>query len=223
MNALLGRIAAAESRLVEIESKTCKKSKLIVVKQDLFKLQILSARLQRVPGYYYQLNLSGRANILNCNVSQLCKSIVFVNTAHCADSNPEDITNSLYYLVIVQYIAKVNTNYLRTLVHELRDKSQRLSKKKFHFQLAPNEVSEQLTGFGHNAICPFGLSTPIPIILCRRCTQVVSPALLVLGGGEVDMKLIIPLSDILRTERLVVGDVSDLRESDMDQNSFEED
>ena len=107
-------------------------------------------------------------------------------------------------------------------MHELREKSQRLSKKKFNFQLAPNEVSEQLTGFGHNAICPFGLSTPIPIILCRRCTQM-SPALLVLGGGEVDMKLLIPLSDILRVERLVVGDVSDLRDCDFEKNSLEVD
>mmetsp|Transcript_28939 Transcript_28939/g.39754 ORF Transcript_28939/g.39754 Transcript_28939/m.39754 type:complete len:223 (+) Transcript_28939:21-689(+) len=222
MNSLLSRIAAAESRLVEIESKTGKKTKVDDVKQDLFKLRILSARFQRVPDNYYQLNLSERANILNCNISQLCKSIVFVNTAHCADSNHDDITNSLYYLVIVQYIAKINTNYLRTLVHEFREKSQRLSKKKFHFQLAPNEISEKLTGFGHNAICPFGLSTPMPIILCRRCTQV-SPSLLVLGGGEIDMKLIIPLSDILRTERVIVGDISDLREIDTEKNSFDED
>ena len=104
MDALIGRIVAAESKLFEIESKTCKKTKINDIKQELFKLKILSARLQRVPADYYTLNLSGRANILNCNISQLCKSIIFVNTAHCVDSNHDDITNSLYYLVIVQYI-----------------------------------------------------------------------------------------------------------------------
>ena len=47
---------------------------------------------------------------------------------------------SSYYLCIVQYISKLDTEYLRTLVKELKEKDQQLSKKKFHFQLADEQV-----------------------------------------------------------------------------------
>eukprot|EP01036_Dinobryon_divergens_P027899 gene27899-36753_t len=145
----------------------------------------------------------------------LCKSILFENTAYSREPNsvfniPLDITNSQYYLVIVQYIAKINVNYLRTFIHELRSEQDRLSKKKFQFQLAPTAVSEALTGFGHNSVSPFGLKTPIPVIVCRRCAEL-SPPFLMLGGGEVHVKLSLPVADLIRGCGAVVGDISDLR------------
>lgn len=45
---------------------------------------------------------------------------------------------------------------LKNFIHELRIPNDRLSKKKFHFQLAPDEVSLQLSGYIHNAITPIG-------------------------------------------------------------------
>ena len=89
-------------------------------------------------------------------------------------------------------------------------KAVRLSKKKFQFQLAPTAVSEALTGFGHNSVSPFGLKTPIPVIVCRRCAEL-SPPFLMLGGGEVYVKLSLPVADLIRGCCAVVGDISDLR------------
>ena len=109
----------------------------------------------------------------------------------------------------------MNVNYLRTFVHELRIESERLAKKKFQFQLAPSAISEQLTGFSHNSVSPFGLRSPIPVIVCSRCLSVTAPSKVIfLGGGDVHVKLALPVNDLIRGCNAMVGDISDLRDSD---------
>eukprot|EP00600_Ochromonadales_sp_CCMP1393_P003346 CAMPEP_0174981516 /NCGR_PEP_ID=MMETSP0004_2-20121128/15938_1 /TAXON_ID=420556 /ORGANISM="Ochromonas sp., Strain CCMP1393" /LENGTH=104 /DNA_ID=CAMNT_0016233279 /DNA_START=288 /DNA_END=602 /DNA_ORIENTATION=+ len=99
---------------------------------------------------------------------------------------------------------------LRTLVHELRDPADRLPKKRFHFQLASDEDSFKLSGFGHNAISPFGLiATDIPIIICRRCIDEMSPPIIFLGGGKVDVKVALPVGTLVDGLNAIVGDITD--------------
>lgn len=100
---------------------------------------------------------------------------------------------------------------LRTLVHGLRKPEERLPKKKFHFQLASDQISFELTGFGHNAISPIGMKTAIPIIICRRCLELAQPVIF-LGGGKVDVKLSIPVKELIVTLDAIVGDITDVRE-----------
>lgn len=108
-------------------------------------------------------------------------------------------------------VAKINTTMLRNLVHSLRAPEQRLSKSSFNFQLASEETSFELSGFGHNAICPFGMRVKnIPVIICDRCLEV-KPPLLYLGGGKVDVKLLIPIADILRSLKAISGLITDPR------------
>lgn len=108
--------------------------------------------------------------------------------------------------------AKIDTILLRNLIHGLRPAEQRLSKKSFHFQLASDSDSLELTGFGHNGIAPFGFSSgkQIPIVVCSRCLDV-KPPLLYLGGGKVDVKLLIPISDLLRSTNAIVGLITENR------------
>ena len=72
------------------------------VKQDLKNRNVFTCRFVRVVGDYYERPLEFRASLLNCQTSQLCKSIVFENTA-CDHTNIDDRTNSRFYCVITQY------------------------------------------------------------------------------------------------------------------------
>ncbi len=99
---------------------------------------------------------------------------------------------------------------LRNLVHELSKPEDRLSKKKFHFQLADEADSLALSGFGHNAIAPIGLLQDIPIILCKRILDL-NPPILFLGGGEVDVKLALPVADLVRGTNAIVGEITEER------------
>jgi len=99
------------------------------------------------------------------------------------------------------------------LINGLRKPEDRLSKQKFHFRLTSDETSLELTGFGHNAIAPFGFSGPypnIPIVVCSRCLGV-KPPLIYLGGGEVDVKVLLPLSDLLTSSNAIVGLITEPR------------
>ena len=63
----------------------------------------------------------------------------------------------------------------------------------------------------HNAVTPFGMLTPdIPVVLCTRCTEV-NPRYIYLGGGQVDVKLGLPLADFIRATNPIIATVSHLR------------
>ena len=68
-----------------------------------------------------------------------------------------------YYLVIVQYVSKLDTELLRGLVRDLKPKDEQLSKKKFNFQLADEATSFELSGYSHNAVTPVGMRHPVPV------------------------------------------------------------
>jgi prolyl-tRNA editing enzyme YbaK/EbsC (Cys-tRNA(Pro) deacylase) len=95
-------------------------------------------------------------------------------------------------------------------VHSLRPFNSQLTMKRPNFQLAPEEKSLELTGFPHNAVCPIGLLKKIPIIVCESCLHL-SPPIIWMGGGEVDLKLGTPLVDFISAVGALVADVSDPR------------
>lgn len=122
---LLERIALAEAKLEDVTYDPIKK-----VKDDLIKkkLQYVS-KFVKVPQDYYNRTISERAVILKANVEQLCKSLIFENT-YCDHNSCDDITNSRYYLVVVQYAAKIDSKILENFVHSLRNPEDRLARKK---------------------------------------------------------------------------------------------
>ena len=134
MEALLERLSLAESRLRKVEDTIananhddCDNANNNVdrIRSDIIKKQIYSYNFLKVSNDYYQLSLQERANQLKCSIPQLCKSILFENTAYYSEPAKEsrsvsngqfDVTNSQYYLVIVQYIGEfvnfINVNFL---------------------------------------------------------------------------------------------------------------
>lgn len=99
---------------------------------------------------------------------------------------------------------------MRNLIHEQRPLEMRVPKKRIHFVLAPEQVSDELSGFVHNGVSPFGMRTPIPIVLCNRIIEC-GCSYIYLGGGHVDSKLGIFVDDIMATFQPIVGKISEGR------------
>lgn len=162
-------------------------------------------RFARVPPNYYSLSLEQRRDLLGAaSVEHLCKSIVLVNTqadpsiVDCRDPN-----NSKYYVVIVQYAAKLSAEKVRTFVHSLNDGY--VPKKRFNMRLAPEAVATELTGYEHNAVTPISMKTKIPVLISEAILRL-QPDFFWLGGGEVDLKLGIKTSAFLEIVKPFVCD-----------------
>lgn len=106
--------------------------------------------------------------------------------------------------------AKINPTLLRNFVHSLKPAAERLSKSSFNFQLASEEISLKFSGFEHNAITPYGMNMDLPVIVDSRLLEV-QPGLIFLGGGFVDMKLLVPLPDLIGSLHAKVGLITDHR------------
>ena len=108
LDELLLRLASAETRVNAIEH-LLKNDPIDRIKRDLAAKKVYSAVFVKVEADYYEKTLAMRADILKCDVQQLCKSIIFENTAWTSDNENEneneikDPTNSQFYLVLVQY------------------------------------------------------------------------------------------------------------------------
>lgn len=176
--------------------------------QELLDKGIAFHRFVRAPADYYQQGLEFRRNVLGAaSIQHLCKSIIMENThAHPDVKGWEDPHNSKYYLVVVQYAFKLDTAKLDTFLHKLN--GGKVSKKHFHMRLASDEVGQQLSGFGHNAVSPIGCKERLPIIIASTITQL-EPDFFWMGGGEVDLKLGMRAKDFVEQYGALVADITD--------------
>jgi hypothetical protein len=105
LSQLMKRIDQAELRVLSLQD-SFKDDPVDRVKNDLSRKKVYSSTFVTVAADYYENSLEARAKILNCLVPQLCKSIIFENTAWCKENDIDDPTNSRFYLVLVQYEGK---------------------------------------------------------------------------------------------------------------------
>ncbi|KAK9825072.1 hypothetical protein WJX74_006099 [Apatococcus lobatus] len=166
---------------------------------------VTSFRFKRVPSDYYDRPLEGRQQMLAASsIEQLCKSIVLENVLH--EPNPLTCTaacHSKHFLVLVQYAAKLHTEKLKRCLVKLSEGT--LRAKHVNLRLAPEATSGQLTGFGHNAVTPVGMRTPLPIIMSHHI-QNLQPGWFWMGGGEVDLKLGLPTAAFISAYQPLVLD-----------------
>lgn len=158
-----------------------------------------------VPSDYYDRTYEERRDLLGAaSVDHLCKSIVMVNTqAHESVKDCSDRKNSKYYVIVVQYTARLNAEKVKAFIHSLNEG--KIPKKKFNMRLAPEEESNKLTGFEHNAVTPIGMRTDIPVILSDAVVKL-NPRFFWLGGGEVDLKLGLRTDDFIRIVKPFITD-----------------
>ena len=153
-----------------------------------------SFRVVRVPGEYYDRPLEFRRQVLDAfSTSHLCKTMVMENTKDDRPfpeglPRPDDgeAWSTKYIMVVVQYVSKLHAEKIRDFVFEKRGgKTQR---KKIKFRLAPEEVSDAITGYSHNAVTPVASKTKIPLLVSHRVLEL-RPDFFWLGAGEVDLKV----------------------------------
>uniref|UniRef100_A0AAV1UAG1 YbaK/aminoacyl-tRNA synthetase-associated domain-containing protein n=1 Tax=Peronospora matthiolae TaxID=2874970 RepID=A0AAV1UAG1_9STRA len=209
------RVAAAHRRLDSLERLLDDLEGVKHVKQHLQRERLTSSALKTAPSDYYSWTLSQRAKFLGCGISHLCKSIVVENVA-CVNKGIEDPLNSRYYCVVLQYISKLDAEQLRRFVRDDIPEADRPSRKKFNFQHAPAQVSEQLTGFKHNGVSTFGMQTSIPVIVAGEVAAL-KPAFLWLGGGAETVKLRVSVQDLITTLGARVADGITTQRTDLDK------
>lgn len=214
------RLLALETRLDAVFDEL----NVLRVKRSMAEKQVLTYVLRQVSTDYYSQTLTQRAALLGASsISHLCKTIVLENTAKEESGSLFDSSDPKYVAVVVQYEAKIDDGALADKIHALALKAgtERLPRKRFKFQLAAEDVSDRLTGFIHNAVTPFGMKAPIPVIVCQRVLDV-KPPFIYLGGGAVDMKLGISLSDLVSSTGAVsIGYISRPRSGADDEDNEE--
>jgi hypothetical protein len=167
----------------------------------------LSARFRWVPSDYYSWPLEERASCLGAHsTKQLCKAMLMENVRHSGASTR---SNSKHYLVVLQYVSSISAPKLASAVRSLLPPAERLPPSKFEFRVASEKDSDELTGFLHNSVSPFGLSTPVPVVMSRAIGEDVG--FLWLGAGDVDLKVGVSVENFERATGASVLDVAEPR------------
>ena len=144
----------------------------------------------RAPKEYYDRDLDFRRQVLNApTIDHLCKSIVMENTK--VDGSDPSVVK--YWLVIVQYNARLSNEALRAFVLEHHKGA--LPKSKVNMRLVAEGKSNDMTGFTKNAVTPIGMKNRLPIVLAKEIADLHE---FWLGGGEVDLKVGLPVDDFVR-------------------------
>ncbi|CDJ53965.1 YbaK / prolyl-tRNA synthetases associated domain containing protein, putative [Eimeria brunetti] len=163
-------------------------------------------RLFRInPKAYYSVSdLSERLEMLGAaSVNQLCKTIVVENTKQ---TGPEDRLNSRYYLVVLQYQDKLNGERVKDLIKAENAKvGRRLGNKKLNFNFCNS--FESLTGFKRNGVTALNPKSKTPVIISIKLFFM-QQQIVFLGGGAPDLKLELPLLDLVRLTNPIIGVVS---------------
>lgn len=102
---------------------------------------------------------------------------------------------------VVQYAARLHAEKVRTFLH--RSCEGTLGRKHFNMRLAAEAESASLTGFGHNAVTPVGMSTRLPVLLSHHIAEL---DYFWMGGGEVDLKLGMKTADFIAAYQPIVLD-----------------
>jgi prolyl-tRNA editing enzyme YbaK/EbsC (Cys-tRNA(Pro) deacylase) len=165
-------------------------------------LSLATTKFTWVPSEYYNQKLQWRKEKLGApTVQHLCKAIVLENT-HCANSDCSDPRNSRYYVAVFQYVRRFDAEKVMRFAKGMNEG---IGKKKFNFRLAENAAD--VTGFSYNAVVPFGLKTPMPIILAADIVAL-EPRQFWMGGGHVDCKLRIDTDEFLEHFKPFVADIT---------------
>ena len=201
-------------------------------------LRVHSVVLVGVPLDYYSHTLSQRAIMLQAREEHLCKTIVLENRA-AAEAGVDGAPR--FVMVVLQYVAKLDLVALaKALRHAVTPP---LPKSAIRLCVGDEVECTTMTGFIRNAICPFGSLATLPVrpwfpprlhrlvrlvrnhhcpgMVCGCNSQVVVssaaskvwPPVLWLGGGQVDVKLRVPIPQLIAKLHASVVDCTTLREA----------
>jgi len=179
----------------------------------LFK-SLYSARFQWCPPNYYSLTLEERTALLGAtSTSRLCKSMLMENRQ--ALSSDIDSTYSQYYLLILQYEATINAVKLVSELRGLRPLHSRIDSKKFELRVASSQINDEITGYSHNAVSPFGMknSSNVTIVVAKSIFDGNGDngGFIWLGGGHESLKLGVAADEVVSSLHALVLDFTEPR------------
>jgi prolyl-tRNA editing enzyme YbaK/EbsC (Cys-tRNA(Pro) deacylase) len=161
---------------------------------------MVGAAMYRVPGDYYSRSLAWRARLLGggCTTHHLCKTLVLENTSTATPLVVDDLSAPLsmqrYVAVVVQYTSKLDLEALAKAVGTPR------------YVLAPSDAATKLTGFGHGGMTPFGTLSHIPVVIAKAIISSLPPPCYIwLGGGDVDVKARVFLSQVMQEGKVAAS------------------
>lgn len=178
------------------------------------KLGLKSSGFSLAPSDYYDWELEQRRDLLRApSTDRLCKSIVMENTK-CRHKTFADSADSRYYVVCVQYIARLHNEKLckavRAHIVNTKGKEACPGKKHFNMRLVSTEVNSELTGFSHNGVSPLGCKNKIPMIVSDKIMPFkgTKDDYIWLGGGHVNLKWRISIDELLEHYEPIVADIT---------------
>ena len=173
---------------------------------------------------YYKQNYATRARILNVpnrNTGYLCKTIIMRNKAVKQDAeNSSELLNDptypLFIGVIIQYVTKLHSGKLSEWMKNYQNNNTKtnikLSKRAFHYRVADQEESYEISRCEYNGVTPFEFNHEkygkVPIVLSENILKL-NPQSIYLGAGEFITKFGISVEDFKKYhgENLIIGDI----------------
>jgi len=180
---------------------------IIRARKAVEELGLYSATWKWVKKEYYEWPLSERAKELGApNTNYLCKSLLMENRK--APEANDDPTNPRFVLIVLQYEATLDTKKLVTALRALRPVPDRLDESHFDIRIASEEDNAKITGYDNNAVVPFGLLSPVRIVLASTIPPL---KYFWMGGGHVHLKLRMAVKDFSAALNPIVADISQPR------------
>jgi len=211
--ALLQRVEALEKKRFAcphddvVIDEQMRRARLAVEQASLY-----STNWKWVAKEYYTWPLAGRAKALGApSTDYLCKSLLMENRKAPEEKDTQDPTNPRFVLVVLQYEATLDTKKLINAIRALRPVPDRLdATTDFDIRIASEEDNSRITGYDNNAVVPFGLLQPVPIILSA---PIMPLRYFWMGGGHVHLKLRMTVDDFSKALNPIVADISQPRTS----------
>lgn len=163
----------------------------------------------KVESNYYELTLEERRDQVNAkSINDLCKTLVFENNRlKLLDDGQENPTK--HAIVLIQYTDKMSTKKLNSIMRQelLERTGVSQAAKYFNMRLAKEQVALELTGYGNNAVSPFGMTAKnLRIIMSAKIAAL---DFMFLGAGHVDWKIKVPTKVFIEKTGCLVKDISE--------------
>jgi len=130
-------------------------------------------------------------------------------------SSDIDSTYSQYYLLILQYEATINAVKLVSELRGLRPLHSRIDSKKFELRVASSQINDEITGYSHNAVSPFGMknSSNVTIVVAKSIFDGNGDngGFIWLGGGHESLKLGVAADEVVLSLHALVLDFTEPR------------
>eukprot|EP01084_Bolivina_argentea_P115344 205129_1 len=105
--------------VTDLKGKESETMKMVI--NECKNIGLHSARLYRAPSQYYKEKIEWRRDILNApHINYLCKSLLMKNI-RCINKDCNDPTNSLFYLVIFQYVTRINSEKIMKFARKIHN------------------------------------------------------------------------------------------------------